>query len=153
MARRSRITVANPADGGLFYWLVKLYLFAFLCVGAAGLYALFGLFVYFSADSPPLPDLHRYADTAPGVTTLYGQDGSILAELATQRREIVSLDRVPPTLIDALVATEDRRFFSHHGIDYRGTLRALVANLRAGQVAQGGSTMAQQVAKSYLSSE
>src|SRR5690349_3753160 len=103
---RTRVTIANPADGGLFYWLVKLYLFAFLAVGAISLYLLAGTFVYFSADSPPLPDLAHYADAAPGVTTLYGQDGAILAELAHERREIVSLDRVPPSLIDAFVATE-----------------------------------------------
>ncbi len=151
--RRHRVVVANPTDGGLLYWLVKLYAFAALSVGALCLCGLFGLYVRFTAQLPPLPDLAHYADDAPGVTTLYGQEGSILAELATQRREIVSLDRVPQKLIDAFVATEDRRFFFHGGIDLRGTLRALVTDLRAHGVAQGGSTITQQVAKSYLSSE
>ncbi len=153
MPPRARIVVENPSDGGLLYWLARLYGFSLIAALSIGLYVLFGVYIWFSARLPPLPDLASYADEAPGVTTLYGQDGAILAELATQRREIVSLDRVPETLIQALVATEDRRFFSHGGIDYRGTLRALVTNLRAGQVAQGGSTITQQVAKSYLSSE
>jgi penicillin-binding protein 1A len=150
---RRRIEIENRSDGGLFYWLFRLYSFAFLGTLFTGLYTLFGIYVYFAARCPPLPDLRSYANEAPGVTTLYGQDGSILAELATQRREIVALDKIPQSLIDAFVATEDRRFFTHGGIDYRGTLRALLANLRAGQVSQGGSTITQQVAKSYLSSE
>ena len=63
------------------------------------------------------------------------------------------LDHVPQTLIDAFLSTEDRRFFSHGGFDVRGLLRALAANLRAGGVKQGGSTITQQVAKAFLSSE
>src|SRR3954468_3463012 len=87
------------------------------------------------------------------MTTLYGQDGTLLAELSTERREIVPLDHVPQTLIDAFLSTEDRRFFSHGGFDLRGLVRALAANLRAGGVKQGGSTITQQVAKAFLSSE
>lgn len=150
---RRRIRIANPSDGGLAYWLAKLYSFAGLSALSIGLYGLLGVYVRFTAQLPPLPDLAHYADDAPGITTLLGQDGTLLAELSTQRRELVALDRVPQKLVDAFVATEDRRFFSHGGIDLRGTLRALVTNLRAGGVAQGGSTITQQVAKSYLSSE
>src|SRR5437879_5125914 len=90
-----RVDIANPTDGGLGFWLIRLYAFALLALAAFGAYALLGLYVYFSAQLPPLPDLAHYADDAPGVTTLYGQDGAILAELSTQRRELVSLDRVP----------------------------------------------------------
>src|SRR5262245_28531903 len=118
MPPHARIVVENPSDGGLYYWLAKLYAFAFLAGFAIAVFALFGVFVWFSARLPPLPDLASYADEAPGVTTVYGQDGAILAEWATQRREIVSLDRVPETLVNAFVATEDRRFFWHGGIDY-----------------------------------
>lgn len=148
-----RITVANPSDGGFVYWLARLFAFAGLGVLLAGLYLLGGVYLYFASTLPPVPDFARYADDAPGITSFYGQDGTLLAELSREHREVVPLDRVPPKLIDAFVATEDRRFFSHGGVDYRGTLRALVTNLRAGQVAQGGSTITQQVAKSYLSSE
>ena len=76
-----------------------------------------------------------------------------MAELSTERREIVPFDHVPQTLIDALLSTEDRRFFSHGGFDVRGLVRAFAANLRAGGVRQGGSTITQQVAKAFLSSE
>src|SRR5512144_3225682 len=79
------------------------------------------------------------------MTTLWGQDGTLLAEFSTERREIVPLDHVPQTMVDA--------FFSHGGFDVRGLVRAFAANLRAGGVKQGGSTITQQVAKAFLSSE
>ena len=82
-----------------------------------------------------------------------GWDGTPLAELANERREILPFDRFPPQLVHAFLAAEDRRFYEHQGLDYRGIARALGANLRAGEVAQGGSTITQQVAKSFLSSE
>jgi penicillin-binding protein 1A len=73
-----------------------------------------------------------------------------LAELASERREILPLEAFPPKLLQSFVAIEDRRFYEHSGLDYRGMLRALVANLRAGHVVQGGSTITQQVARSFL---
>jgi penicillin-binding protein 1A len=149
---RRRIQIDNPHDGGFIFWLVRLYAFAAIALLSTAAYLMVGVYIYFSSTLPPLPDLSRYADSAPGVTQIYGADGTLIAELSRERREVVPLDRVPQQLVDAFIATEDRRFFSHSGIDYRGTLRALVTNLRAGQVAQGGSTITQQIAKSYLSS-
>lgn len=69
-------------------------------------------------------------------------------------RILVQLKEVPPLLVQALVATEDRNFFEHNGISFRGIARALVANMRAGGLVQGGSTLTQQLIKNfYLSSE
>ena len=65
-------------------------------------------------------------------------------------RTWVDLDRVPQTVRDAIIASEDRRFRSHMGLDLRGYLRALVTNMRAGQVRQGGSTITQQLARSLF---
>lgn len=59
--------------------------------------------------------------------------------------ETVTLDQVPKHLIDALIATEDRRFFDHNGIDIQGLFRAFVRNLTSGHVVQGGSTLTQQL--------
>ena len=59
-------------------------------------------------------------------------DGTPLAELATERREILPFDQFPPQLVHAFLAAEDRRFYEHRGLDYRGIGRALTANLRAG---------------------
>lgn len=69
-------------------------------------------------------------------------------------RILVKLDEVPPILVDTLIAVEDRKFWEHAGIDYRGILRAVVTNLRERELRQGGSTLTQQLVKNYfLSSE
>ncbi|MDB4968278.1 MAG: Peptidoglycan glycosyltransferase [Myxococcales bacterium] len=148
-----RVEIANPSDGGMFFWLLRLYAFAGCAIAAAVGFVAFGVYLHFCKELPAIPDLTTYASTAPGMTTVWAQDGTLLAELSTERREIVPLDHVPQSLIDAFLSTEDRRFFSHGGFDVRGTLRAFAANLRAGGVKQGGSTITQQVAKAFLSSE
>ncbi len=81
---------------------------------------------------------------------LRGWDGTVLADWATERREVLTARQVPPRLIQAFLAIEDRRFYEHTGLDFRGILRAALANLRAGEVAQGGSTITQQVAKTFF---
>jgi len=67
-----------------------------------------------------------------------------------EKRQLVSIDQTPQHLIHAMLAAEDSRFFRHHGVDLRGILRALHTNLRHGEVRQGGSTITQQLAKSYF---
>ncbi len=150
---KPRIEIANPADGGFFYWLFKYSLFAIFGLGMLILHILAGVYVYFAHTLPPVPDLATYAERAPGITTLYAGDGTRLAELANERREVIPLSRIPQTLIDAVIATEDRRFYEHRGLDLRGFGRALRENLRQGRISQGGSTITQQVAKAFLSSE
>ncbi len=69
-------------------------------------------------------------------------------------RVLLKREQLPKTLVDALLATEDRQFYSHHGVNPRSILRALIANLRSGHAVQGGSTLTQQLVKNfYLSSE
>ena len=70
-----------------------------------------------------------------------------IGRISLQDRRLVSIDEVPQHLIDALVATEDSRFFDHGGYDLRGIARAAVANLKAGGIRQGGSTITQQLAR------
>jgi len=102
-----------------------------------------------------LPDLN-VIEPAPrsGEVVLLDREGRTIARRGQSTRAVIEADRLPQNLADAVIAVEDRRFYSHFGIDLIGTTRALVANLRAGRVVQGGSTITQQLAKNlFLSPE
>ncbi len=88
-------------------------------------------------------------------TTILSSDGVTLATVEMQMRRPVALADISSTLQEATIATEDSRFYTHHGVDPRGILRALVSNMRAGNTSgQGGSTLTQQLARNlYLSNE
>jgi penicillin-binding protein 1A len=86
----------------------------------------------------------------PKASRVYSAEGELIGEFYLEKRVVVPADKIPRHLIHAFVAAEDNRFFEHHGVDPLGILRAAIANLRAGRVVQGGSTMTQQVAKLML---
>ncbi|HEY8924366.1 MAG TPA: transglycosylase domain-containing protein, partial [Polyangia bacterium] len=152
-ARVGKVVVANVSDGGFAYWLLRFYLFGLVAAMGLGICFAFGFYVYFAATLPPLPNLATYKARVATTTFVRAYDGTPLAEFATERRDFIPFEGIPKQLVQAFLAAEDRRFYEHGGIDYRGIARALGANLRAGEVAQGGSTITQQVAKSFLSSE
>lgn len=77
-------------------------------------------------------------------------DGTLLPRYGELKENAVNVEDLPPVLIYAVLATEDRRFYDHHGIDLTGMARAMVTNLKAGRVAQGGSTITQQLAKNLF---
>jgi penicillin-binding protein 1A len=111
--------------------------------------AAFALGVAFSYYTKTIPDplALRQKDKGP-VVRILARDGSVLAERGAP--PYVPIDLLPRHLIDAVLAIEDRRFFSHWGIDVTGLSRAVVTNLRAGRVVQGGSTITQQLAKNII---
>jgi penicillin-binding protein 1A len=106
-----------------------------------------GAFLYFVARLPD-PILLTLDDRPPNLTIL-ASDGTVLAERGL-RRGYVRLDRLPPYLPQAVIATEDRRFYNHLGVDPIGLVRAGFRNLTAGSVVQGGSTITQQLAKNLF---
>jgi penicillin-binding protein 1A len=114
-----------------------------------GLFTLAGLFAYYGRD---LPDVHtlRARWNPPQTTRVLARDGSLLAELFIERRTVVPLERLPEDLVKALLAAEDAEFYTHRGLDWPGMLRALWVNIRRGTVAQGASTITQQVVKNVL---
>jgi len=81
---------------------------------------------------------------------IFSRDGHLIEEIGQRRRILVRYDDVPPHVIDAFIAAEDQRFFAHPGIDYRGILRALSQLALTGDIASGGSTLTQQLARSYF---
>lgn len=93
----------------------------------------------------PLPN-----PTTPQATLLLDRDGQLIARLFVEERVDVPLGQMPTHLLQAVVAVEDVRFFSHRGIDPLGLARALVRNLQAGAVVEGGSTITQQLARNLF---
>ncbi len=97
---------------------------------------------------PALPDVDTLRDVQLQVPLrVYTRDGRLMAAIGEQRRIPVRYDQLPPKLVQAFLATEDDRFFRHHGVDWQGILRAALANLRAGGIRQGASTITMQVAR------
>ena len=98
-----------------------------------------------------LPDVDEaLAATRRPTVTLLSADGAVIATRGDLYGLPVRLDQLPPSLPRAVLATEDRRFYNHFGIDIIALARAALANLRAGRIVQGGSTITQQVAKNLF---
>jgi membrane peptidoglycan carboxypeptidase len=87
---------------------------------------------------------------APLTSTITDSSGTPIAYLFDQSRDPVAAERIAPAMKAAIVAVEDRRFYQHQGVDWQGTIRALVANSASGDVVQGASTLTQQYVKNYL---
>ncbi len=103
---------------------------------------------------PNLPDISDLSDYRPKLPLrVYSADGVLIGEFGEERRNLTPIAEIPKVMKDAVLAIEDARFYSHGGVDYRGLLRAALANL--GRVkSQGASTITMQVARNvYLSSE
>src|SRR4030043_30487 len=112
--------------------------------------AVFGVasYFYFTHHLPSIETLKNYKPST--VTKIFSEEGGVIGEFFYEKREVISLDRVPNHLIQAFVAGEDARFFQHKGLDYLAILRALFRNIFSGEIVQGGSTITQQVVKSLL---
>jgi penicillin-binding protein 1A len=103
---------------------------------------------------PNLPDVSDLADYRPKLPMrVYSAEGALLGEFGEERRNLTPIDEIPQVMKDAVLAIEDSRFFEHGGVDYKGLLRAALANLGKAK-SQGASTITMQVARNvYLSSE
>jgi penicillin-binding protein 1A len=119
---------------------------AFVAIWGAVLFL--GVLAFFWMTLPPIDDLN--ATTRRPSVTLLGDDGKVIATFGDLFGQPVKLKDLPPYLPEAVIATEDRRFYHHFGVDPIGLARAAVANLRAGHVVQGGSTLTQQLAKNLF---
>ena len=116
-------------------------------VGAIALIAFANVCAYVYLK-PSLPDVDSLRDVQLQVPLrVYTRDGKLIAAIGEQRRIPVRYEQLPKKLIQAFLATEDDRFFRHHGVDWQGILRAAVANLKAGGIRQGASTITMQVAR------
>ncbi|MBO0740020.1 MAG: PBP1A family penicillin-binding protein [Hyphomicrobiaceae bacterium] len=132
-------------------WEIRLSFLAIFYLGPPALLIIAATLIYYTLSIPD-PMALRLKDQAPLVRVL-AADGSLLSERGGGDA-YVPIDLMPHHLVDAVIATEDRRFFKHWGIDPSGMIRAAFTNLNQGRLAQGGSTLTQQLAKNlFLGSE
>ena len=146
--RAAKATKAEPPQRSSLLWRITKWSLVFAIWGGV---ILGGVLVWFAWDLPSVENLGPAGEKArrPGVTIL-AADGSLIAGYGDLYGRRLTVNELPPELVQAVVAIEDRRFFEHPGVDFRGLLRAMIANLRAGGVVQGGSTLTQQLAKNLF---
>ena len=125
----------------LFRFLFKILIIALIFVGIG----LAALIFYYYRNLPSLEEM-EIANNKQVIEVCYS-NGSKIATLGDLYANQVTFNQVPRHLIDAVVATEDRKFFKHGGVDFLGIIRALYVNYRADKIVQGASTITQQVAK------
>ena len=145
----------KPASGAwLGRWLLRVALWSLGLATAGVLSVLVLLAVALSVAYPNLPDISELSDYRPKLPLrVFSLEGSLIGEFGEERRQLTPIAQIPKIMTDAVLAIEDARFYEHGGIDYKGVLRAAIANL--GRVkSQGASTITMQVARNvYLSSE
>lgn len=107
-----------------------------------------GAYVGWRTLESRLPNVNELSSfVRDGTITIKAADGRILQQTGPATREKLKIDTIPDQVIKAFIAAEDRRFYQHEGIDYQGIFRAVISNLLARDVVQGGSTITQQLAR------
>ncbi|HEY2513182.1 MAG TPA: PBP1A family penicillin-binding protein [Polyangiaceae bacterium] len=133
---------------GLIYWGKRAGI-AFAALSLLGAITAFSVIHHYEADLPSVTELKGNYHP-PQVTRVLARDGTLLAELFTERRTVVPINSLPPHVKLAVLAAEDAGFYEHEGLNYWGMARAFLKNLRAGHTRQGGSTITQQVVRNVL---
>ncbi|MBF0209767.1 MAG: PBP1A family penicillin-binding protein [Desulfamplus sp.] len=145
---KAKTQKVKKTHNSLFYTLIKwtlgLAFLGFLALTTA----LILLYLHIDSD---LPKINKLADyRPPTVTNVFSDNGTKIGEFYKERRIVLPISDIPKSLINAFVAAEDSRFREHVGIDLIGIVRAFIKNMQAGSIVQGGSTITQQVTKSFL---
>lgn len=128
----------------------KIFLIILLTCFILGIIAVIGFFSYIVVNAPEFSEEMLYV-TEP--TIVYDKDGNEIAKLGEEKRVTLSYDEIPEVLIDAIVATEDSRFFEHNGVDWARFLKASAYQLIGRSEAGGASTLTMQVSKNNISQD
>lgn len=139
---------ARQKQRGIFRRFIRWFVWIFAFGMISGVSAIIGVYFYLSEDLPKIFSLKDYRP--PVITTVYSDDSRKIAEFYKERRIVVPLSKLPAMLINAFIAAEDARFYQHKGVDLRSIIRAFFKNIEAGAIVQGGSTITQQVTKSFF---
>ncbi len=126
---------------GVIFWL----LLAGISVTAV---TFAGLYLYLSPKLPSVESLRQVKLQTP--LRVYSSDGKLIGEFGEQRRTPLAYSQIPPLYIKALLSAEDAEFFEHHGVSFRGLLRAGSQLLKSGQIQSGGSTLTMQLARDFF---
>ncbi len=127
---------------------VKYLLILAVCCVLLGAGSIFGLYKYIE---PQLPDVATLKDVRLQIPMqVYSADGELIAQYGEKRRIPVTLQQIPPELVKAFIATEDSRFYEHHGVDPVGIFRAASVAMFSGHASQGASTITQQLARNFF---
>lgn len=127
---------------------VKYLLILAVCCILLGAGSIFGLYKFIE---PQLPDVATLKDVRLQIPMqVYTADGELIAQYGEKRRIPVTLDQIPPVMVKAFIATEDSRFYEHHGVDPVGIFRAASVALFSGHASQGASTITQQLARNFF---
>ncbi len=133
---------------GLFLRIIRLLIGFFLVSSLMGIILIGGVYLYITRDLPKIESLKDYRP--PVVTSIYSDDGRKIGEFYKEHRIVIPLSDMPQMLLDAFVAAEDARYYKHEGVDFLSIIRAFIKNIEAGTIVQGGSTITQQVTKSFF---
>ncbi len=144
---RKNIKTTTKKRGFFWKFVLWMTIFSFVAVliGAA---VAAHIYMKMSRGLPKIASLKDYRP--PVITTMYSDDGRKIGEFYRERRIITPLSEMPESLINAFIAAEDARFWKHEGVDVISIFRAFLKNIEAGTIVQGGSTITQQVTKSFL---
>ncbi|MEN4770776.1 peptidoglycan glycosyltransferase/peptidoglycan DD-transpeptidase MrcA [Duffyella gerundensis] len=127
---------------------VKYLLILAVCCMLLGAGSIYGLYKYIE---PQLPDVNTLKDIKLQTPMqIYSAEGDLIAQYGEKRRVPLTLQQMPPELIKAFIATEDSRFYEHHGVDPIGIFRAASVALVSGHASQGASTITQQLARNFF---
>ena len=127
---------------------VKYLLILAVCCILLGAGSIYGLYKYIE---PQLPDVATLRDVRLQIPMqVYSADGELIAQYGEKRRIPLTLNQIPPVMVKAFIATEDSRFYEHHGVDPVGIFRAASVALFSGRASQGASTITQQLARNFF---
>jgi penicillin-binding protein 1A len=131
--------------------LSRVFKFFTIIVIVCGVLAGTGTYLVYQMVEPELPDITVLSDIKLQVPlSVYSQDEKLIAQFGEKKRIPVATNKIPQRLMEAFIAAEDDRFFSHPGVDYKGLIRAAVQLILTGQKRQGGSTITMQVARNFF---
>lgn len=147
------VILLNRNERSFFTHVVLWHVFVLTVFAIVCAFAAIVVFGAYARTVPTQPNFHDIKKSVSTSTTITAADGTLLAEIAGQRREWVPYAEIPPLVIHAFIAIEDNRFFLHGALDFIGLVRATWTNIRFGSIRQGGSTITQQVAKHFLGEE